>query len=88
MKFFKISLGSENSMNKKLNNNNKINKNQNKNSSNKGNSFEPDNFDWKKASKTSFVWMAIILGAVYVSGLLTDVGKKEIEIEYTQYKNI
>ena len=30
--------------------------------------------------------MAIILGAVYVSGLLTNGGKKEIEIEYTEYK--
>ena len=30
--------------------------------------------------------MAIILGAIYVSGLLTDVGKNEIEIEFTEYK--
>ena len=73
-------------MDKKLNNNNKINKKQNKNSSKNTSGFEPDNFDWKKASKTSFIWMAIILGAVYVSGLLTNGGKKEIEIEYTEYK--
>ena len=72
-------------MDKKLKNN-RINKNQNKNSSKQTNGFEPDNFDWKKASKTSFIWMAIILGAVYVSGLLTNGGKKEVEIEYTEYK--
>ena len=28
----------------------------------------------------------IIFGAVYVSGLLTETGKKEIEIEYTEYR--
>ena len=72
-------------MNKKLKNN-KNTTNQNKKSSNNNSGFEPDNFDWKKASKTSFIWMAIILGAVYVSGLLTNGGKKEIEIEYTEYK--
>ena len=72
-------------MNKKLKNNKNNNK-QNKNSSKNSSGFEPDNFDWKKASKTSFIWMAIILGAVYVSGLLTNGGKKEIEIEYTEYK--
>ena len=46
-----------------------------------------DTFDWKKAGRTSFVWLSIIFGAIYISGLLTDAGKKEIEIEYTQYKN-
>ena len=40
----------------------------------------------KRLGKTSFIWIAIIFGAVYVSGLLTDVGKKELEIEYTEYK--
>ena len=72
-------------MNKKFKNN-KNNINQNKKSSKNTSGFEPDNFDWKKASKTSFIWMAIILGAIYVSGLLTNGGKKEIEIEYTDYK--
>ena len=47
---------------------------------------QSDKFDWKRASKTSFVWLMIIFGAVYVSGMLTEVGKKEIEIDYTQYK--
>ena len=67
-------------------NKNKINNNQNKKHPKNGNSFEPDNFNWKKSGKTSFIWMAIILGAVYVSGLLTNVGKQELEIEYTEYK--
>ena len=47
---------------------------------------QPENFDWKRAGKTSFVWLIIIFGTVYVSGLLTETGKKEIEIEYTEYR--
>ena len=45
-----------------------------------------DNFDWKRASKTSLVWLMIIFFAVYISGILTESGKKEIEIEYTDYR--
>ena len=68
-------------------NNYKNKKNQNNGSPKNGNGFNKDEFNWKRAGKTSFIWLSIILGAVYISGLLTDVGKKEIEIEYTQYKN-
>ena len=58
-----------------------------KNNTPKNNKNKPtDKFDWKRASKTSFVWLAIIFGAVYISGLLTEVGKQEVEIEYTEYK--
>ncbi|MED5219998.1 MAG: ATP-dependent zinc metalloprotease FtsH [Candidatus Neomarinimicrobiota bacterium] len=53
------------------------------NSSNKNN---PDQFQWKRAGKTSLVWISITVCAIYISGLLTDSGKKEIEIEYTEYK--
>ena len=66
---------------------NKNKKNKNSGSPKNGNGFNKDEFNWKHAGKTSFIWLSIILGAVYISGLLTDVGKKEIEIEYTQYKN-
>ena len=51
-----------------------------------GQQNQPENFDWKRAGKTSFVWLMIIFGAVYISGLLTQSGKKEIEIEYTEYR--
>ena len=62
------------------------NKNQsNKADKNKQNN-QHDNFDWRRASKTSFIWLIIIFSAVYISGLLTDAGKKEIEIEYTEYR--
>jgi len=62
----------------------------NKNQSNKADKNKQnnkhDNFDWRRASKTSFIWLIIIFSAVYISGLLTDAGKKEIEIEYTEYR--
>ena len=61
---------------------NKPQQNQNKQNPKK----KPDQFDWMRAGKTSFVWLMIIFGAVYISGLLTESGKKEIEIEYTDYR--
>ena len=51
-----------------------------------GQNNNQDNFDWKRASKTSIIWLFIIFGAVYISNLLTESGKKEIEIEYTEYR--
>ena len=63
------------------NNKNKSNKKEKNNQNN-----QHDNFDWRRASKTSFIWLIIIFSAVYISGLLTDAGKKEIEIEYTEYR--
>ncbi|MBH10167.1 MAG: cell division protein FtsH [Candidatus Marinimicrobia bacterium] len=46
----------------------------------------PDQFQWKRAGKTSLIWISILICAIYISGLLTDAGKKEIEIKYTDYK--
>ncbi|MFL2983394.1 MAG: ATP-dependent zinc metalloprotease FtsH [Candidatus Neomarinimicrobiota bacterium] len=65
-----------------------VNKNNNfdKKTDFKENNDSNDNFDWKRAGKTSFIWLIIIFGAVYISGLLTQTGKKEIEIEYTEYR--
>ena len=68
----------------------KKNMDNNKNQSNKADknkqNNQHDNFDWRRASKTSFIWLIIIFSAVYISGLLTDAGTKEIEIEYTEYR--
>jgi cell division protease FtsH len=47
---------------------------------------KPDQFDWTRAGKTSLVWIMIIFGAIYISGLMTQTGKKEIEVEYTEYR--
>ena len=68
------------------NNRKKTNNNTNGNDSKKNNKSNQDDFNWKRAGKTSLIWLSIIAGAVYISGLLTEVGKKEIEIEYTAYK--
>ncbi len=42
-------------------------------------------FQWKRAGRTSLVWLLIIVGAVLISGIFTNSNKKEIEIEYFQY---
>ena len=47
----------------------------------------PSQFEWKRAGKTSLIWISVILFAVYVSGVLTESSKKEVEIEYTEYKD-
>ncbi|MBI88950.1 MAG: cell division protein FtsH [Candidatus Marinimicrobia bacterium] len=62
------------------------NNNHQKNSNKKNLDNQQENFDWKKAGKTSLIWLIIIFGAVYISGSLTETSKKEIEIEYTEYK--
>ncbi len=43
-------------------------------------------FQWKKAGKTSLVWLLIIVGAIIISGIFTNSSKKEIEVEYFQYQ--
>jgi len=45
-----------------------------------------DEFQWKRAGKTSIIWIIIILTAVFLSGLLTSKNKSEIEIEYPDYR--
>ena len=44
-------------------------------------------FQWKKAGKTSFIWIAIILVTVYFSSILSESRNNEVEIEYTEYKH-
>jgi len=65
---------------------NKKPQSQGKKSPKSSNENNPDQFHWKRAGKTSLIWISIILCAVYISGLLTESGKKEIEIEYTEFR--
>lgn len=43
-------------------------------------------FQFKKAGKTSLIWLLIIVGAIIISGIFTNTSKKEIEVEYFQYQ--
>ncbi len=62
---------------------------ENKSSLNKKNKFQekkqPEEFQWKRAGKTSFIWIGIIVCAIYLSSILTDSEKKEPEVDYTEY---
>ena len=59
----------------------------NGNSPDKNKENSSSHFEWKRAGKTSLIWISVILFAVYVSGVLTESNKKEVEIEYTVYKD-
>ncbi|MEE8335144.1 MAG: ATP-dependent zinc metalloprotease FtsH [Candidatus Neomarinimicrobiota bacterium] len=44
-------------------------------------------FQWKRAGKTSLVWGFILITAIFLSGLFTGQGQNEIEIQYSEYIN-
>jgi len=66
-----------------------VNNNNTSNNKKKWKNKKNDNlgFQWKKAGKTSFVWIAIILMTMYISSILSENKRTEIEINYTEYKN-
>ena len=65
---------------------NKNKKRENNSNKNSGGNQDKEGFSWGRASKTSLVWLVIVMGAIYLSGQLTNLGRKEIEIEFTEYK--
>ena len=70
---------SNNTNKKKLNNQNK--------KTDSGLDKNPDNFEWKKASKTSFVWVFILVSAVFLSNFFTNPNGDEVEVQYSQYRS-
>ncbi|MDG1224295.1 MAG: cell division protein FtsH, partial [Candidatus Marinimicrobia bacterium] len=60
---------------------------QNKKSKDNKKKNEKLDFQWKKAGKTSFIWITIILVTVYFSSVLSENRNNEVEVEYTEYKN-
>ena len=66
--------------NKNQNNNKPNNKRDNKNEDN-------PQFQWKKAGKTSFAWILIIIIAISLSRFFSSQPNGEVEIEYSDYKN-
>jgi len=74
-------------------NNNKINSPKNngssksKNNSTKGKNDKVDEqFHWKKAGKTSLVWVFIIISAIFMSNLFTGQGRDEVEVQFSEYR--
>ena len=47
-----------------------------------------DEFQWKKASKTGLIWIAILLAAIFFSTWWPDTRPDEIEIDYTRYQQL
>ena len=43
-------------------------------------------FQWKRAGKTSTIWVFILITAIFLSGLFTSGNQKAIEIQYYQYR--
>lgn len=44
-------------------------------------------FQWKRAGKTSLIWVVILMTTIILSGLFTNQKGKEIEIQYFQYRD-
>jgi len=69
-------VNSKNNSSKKISDNNKSN-----------NKKDPDQFKWQKAGKTSFVWVLVIISAVFLSNLFTNQSGEEIEVQYSEYRS-
>jgi len=64
----------------------------NSNSNRSNNSSDPDNnndrFKWKKASKTSLIWIAILIGTIILAQVLSMNQGGEQTITFTEYKQL
>jgi len=74
-------------------NNNKTNSPKHNGSSKSKNDFTKgkndkvdEQFHWKKAGKTSLVWVLIIISAIFMSNLFTGQGRDEVEIQFSEYR--
>ena len=77
----------ENQVNSKQSNNkNKNGFNSQKSPDKKQDKNQSDQFQWRRAGKTSFVWVLIIISAVFLSNLFTGKGVDEVEIQYSEYR--
>ena len=76
-------------MNSKKQNRSKNNKPQGRNKSSqkpKKDGKNIEQFQWKRAGKTSLIWVMIISVAIYLSGMFTDNAKKEPILQFSQYR--
>ena len=74
-------------MNSNSNDTNKKKSNNQNKKTDSGLDKNPDNFEWKKASKTSFVWVFILVSAVFLSNFFTNPNGDEVEVQYSQYRS-
>ncbi|MBN2601888.1 MAG: cell division protein FtsH, partial [Candidatus Marinimicrobia bacterium] len=49
---------------------------------------QDNEFKWKKASKTSLMWIIIIISSIFLIQILGTGTKEEITIEFQQYKDL
>jgi cell division protease FtsH len=54
----------------------------------KGKKAPQTGFQWKRAGKTSLIWILIIMAAIFLSGLFTEGARKEVEIGYFKYREL
>mgnify|MGYP003316986607 CR=1 FL=1 len=73
-----------NSNSKKTNKDKQNNQNRQSKPNNDNNS---DSFQIGKASKTSFIWLLILVSAVFLSNFFTNPNGEEVEVQYSQYKS-
>ena len=71
---------------RKSNNKNNNGFNSQKSPDKKQDKNQSDQFQWRRAGKTSFVWVLIIISAVFLSNLFTGKGVDEVEIQYSEYR--
>lgn len=57
-----------------------------KNSDKKQNKFDQQGFQWKRAGKTSLIWIMIISVAIYLSGIFTENSQNEPVLQFSQYR--
>ena len=66
---------------------NKEKHNSKNNASNSKNNKNSDTFQIGKASRTSFIWILILVSAVFLSNFFTNPNGEEVEVQYSQYRS-
>ncbi len=59
-----------------------------KSKSRKGVDNKNNEFKWKKASKTSLMWLVILISSIFLIQILSSGRKEEVYITYSQYRDL